>query len=395
MPDSRKKPRPYGNGSIYWREDRKRWIAQVMLPSGKAITRSAKTEPAAGKLLAKLLVEKDEGKLAPQRRETVAQYLERWLTETVQGSLSPGTLTSYRSYLTRHVLPSIGRRRLTELTPSDVRQMLAGLRGELAPATIRMVRAILHSALQQALMDEIVTRNVVSATRSPRVPKTERPVLSARQLETLLGGIRGHRYRTLYLLQVGVGLRISESLGLRWSNVDWETGRLTLAQQLGRVDHQWVLREFKSQNRGAAQVPAVLLDELRQHRVRQAEQRLAAPTWANEWDLIFTNKDGTPLWREPLRDALYKLLAELELPQIHLHDLRHQSASVLHAAGIDTQTIGRVLGHGNQATTLRYIHSMPEQREAAAKVMQNLLSEQTTRISTDHPPDNAPRAEIS
>lgn len=366
-----KERRPYGTGSVFYRADRGRWVAQVLGADGKAITRSAKTEPAAHKLLARLLVDKESNKLQKQSRETVAQYLARWLSDTVKISNAPTTYSRYASHIRLHINPYIGKKKLTELTPADIRVMQRSLR--LSPSTVRLIRATLHVALEQAFRDGEIPSNPVTVVRGPRVPKLERPVLGASKLPTLLAAIRRHRHRAIFLLELGTGLRINEVLGLTWPDVDWDTGKLYLRHQLTRFPGRWELREFKSQNRGDALLPAVLLEELRTCRAQQAAQREQAGEWGNDWDLVFTSPDGRPLYATAVYRDFQLLLKGAGLPHLRLHDLRHQAASQLNAAGVDTRTISSVLGHADLGITLDYIHSIPEDRTRAADVMDEIL----------------------
>jgi integrase len=363
--------RAYGEGSVYYRADRDRWIASVLGPTGKPVTKSAKTEREALRLVRKLVSDKEAGKLHGTGRETVSQYLERWLTETVRLTTAPTTYIRYEIHVRRHITPHLGKVRVQDLKPHHVRTWQAQL--TVGPATVRSVRSTLHVALQQAVSDGLVETNVVSAVRGPRVPKASRPVLRRTELVQLLTALRAHRYRVLYLLELGTGLRISECLGLTWADIDWGTGTLYLRHQLTRFPGRWELREFKSTNRGDALVPRVLLEELQAHRVAQAAARLARESWANDWGLVFTSAKGGPLHSSRVLADFLVLLSQAGLPRLHLHDLRHQAASELNAAGIDRETIARVLGHGNVQMTGHYIHDLPERRVDAADVMESIL----------------------
>lgn len=174
-----------------------------------------------------------------------------------------------------------------------------------------------------------------------------------------------------FVLMLGCGLRVGETLALRWSDVDLEFGSLTVRRKVRRHKGQLVFGEPKSaRSRRTLVMPGIVIGHLRRHRAAQREQRLAAVVWKDE-DLVVTTTIGTVvdqrnLWRrwETIREAL-----GLD-PDTRLHDLRHSAGSLALLAGIPLRAVADLLGHSQTSVTAdTYSHVLDEmKRETAARL---------------------------
>jgi integrase len=175
------------------------------------------------------------------------------------------------------------------------------------------------------------------------------------------------------------GLRLSELLALRWRDIDWAHGRFSVRQALDLQSDDGTPRFKETKTHRADRplsLPTQLLAELREHRSRQTQTRLAAPTWA-DLDLVFPNDFGRPLSGITLRTHLNRTLAEASLPRIRLHGLRHSMATLMLAAGEHPKVVSERMGHASVAFTLAtYSHVMPGMHEGAAQRLADVLSEE-------------------
>src|SRR4051812_37642096 len=120
------KKRGNGEGTICQRKDGK-WCAAISLPGGKRSFLYGKTRAEVAKKLREAQSNRDQGLPVVPDRITVADFLDRWLTDTMKTSVRPSTHASYKRMVDRHIKPAIGHIRLARLTPADVQGLLNGL----------------------------------------------------------------------------------------------------------------------------------------------------------------------------------------------------------------------------------------------------------------------------
>jgi integrase len=365
-------------GSIYRRADGY-WVASVSIGSYAARRRKVgygRTRQEAQQALADALREQQHGVLIPGRSQTVGEFLTRWLEDTVRPGVRPLTFKSYSEITHQHLIPGIGRIRLTGLTPQHVQALVnEKARDGLSPRTVHYLRAVLRNALNKALRWSLVLRNVAELVDVPRIPRTERPTLDVNQARRFLAVTRDHNLEALYTVALALGLRQGEALGLKWEDIDFTARTLTVRRALQRIDGKLTFVEPKSvTSRRTVPLPSIAIDALGRHRGRQVEGRYrSGPPWRG---LVFTSSVGTPLSARNIIRSFKGLLRAARLPRdIRFHDLRHSCASLLLAQGVSPRTIMETLGHSQVGLTLNtYAHVLPSLRRDAAEIMDRLLS---------------------
>ncbi len=371
------KKRGNAEGSIHKRRDN-RWAATIHLgyENGKRKRRTyySSTGHGAVKKLAAAQRALDGGLPLPSETATVSAFLRGWVDGSVRPKLRPRTFQSYQMIVERHLVPALGRTRLTRLTPDALETyMNRKLEDGLTPLTIRNHLAVLRSALSQALNRGLVQRNVASLVTPPRDRKQEVQPLSPEEARAFLDAVKGNRLEALYGLALGLGLRQGEALGLTWDDIDLESGTLSVRHTLQRYDRAYHLDEPKtSRSRRTIALPRPLVKALRGHRTRQVEERLrAGQGWEGDrWSLIFTTMAGKPLSSAVVTHGFQETLAAAGLPRQKFHDLRHAAASFMLVQGVALRVVMEVLGHSDIAVTANtYSHVMPDlQRDATESV---------------------------
>ncbi len=371
------KRRGSGEGTITQREDG-RWMARIDLGAvngrRKRLSIYGKTRK---EVAEKLIVEQrkiQQGLPVDIERQTVEYFLDRWLAEVVIGSVRPRTYHSYAQLVRIHLQPTLGKHLLGKLAPQHVQALLNTLREQgLSPRTVQYVRAVLRRALGQALKWGLVTQNVATLVEPPKSERHEPHFLTGEQARCFLAATEDDRLEALYAVAVALGLRQAEILGLRWQDVDAESGTIAVRRQLQRLDGTLQLVDLKTrQSRRTVAVPASVLMKLRAHRARQASERAAlGPYWRGTSDeFVFTSTVGTPLEPRNLVRSFKAILAKAELPDMRFHDLRHSCASLLYAQGVSAREIMETLGHSQITMTLNtYTHIAPESRRRVADAM--------------------------
>ena len=189
------KRRGHGEGGIYQRESDGKWCASVDLGfvNGKRRRKViyGKTRKEVADKLKALHRDQAAGLNIAPEQQTIAQFLETWLAQTVKIRNRDGTYENYRQIIRSHILPSIGAYQLARLTPEQVQEMLNQLteRG-LAPRTVRNVRAVLRDALNQAVKRRRIPFNVAALVEIPRAEKPRIEPLTPEQARALLVAVR-------------------------------------------------------------------------------------------------------------------------------------------------------------------------------------------------------------
>ena len=335
-----KKHRGNREGSVYRRRDG-RWVASYMSEGAdgrrRRVSLYGEARAAVAKNLTTALHDRDSGLPVVTSRTTLAEFLEGWLCDSVKPSVRPSTHTSYSDKMRLYVVPELGTVRLQKLKAEHVQALYARLleRG-LAPRSVAYVHAILHRALKQALRWGLVVCNVTEAVYRPKAATRPMQALTAAEASRLLEAARTDRLGALYVLAVTAGLRQGELFGLYWKDVDLAAGCIHVVRQLVRgAGGVPTLADVKSRaGRRLVEIPALAVAALREHRVRQLQERLAlGEAWQNS-ELVFSTTIGTPLSPTNVtRQSFRPLLKRAGLPQIRFHDLRHTSATLALAAG--------------------------------------------------------------
>jgi integrase len=370
---------PNGEGSIRLRKDG-RWEASIFAPTNRGTRKRVyfygKTRGEVREKLTALMRDLDRGVTVPAENWTVEAYLAYWLDEVVKPTKAPKTYQGYELAVRRHIVPVLGRKRLKRLSVSDVRRLVGQLSDSgLGTRMVQYVHAVLRNALEQAVRDEQVARNVARLVQVKTPTYDIGRGLTVAQAKTLLEAAESERLYALYVLAVYLGLRRGELLGLRWSDVDLDEARLQVTHTLQRVDRQLQFLPPKTRHsRRTIPLPPPCVTALREHQVSQDRERLAAgPRW-QDTDVVFATTVGTPVEPDNLSRSWERVRHATGEPQARFHDLRHTCVSLLLDAGIPPHVVREIVGHSAIDVTMTiYAHaSLDEKRAAMSRLGERL-----------------------
>jgi len=335
-----------------------------------------KTRKAVQEKLIKNLADQHKGLIIASEKQTLEEFLVRWLQDSVKGTTSENTLVSYTCIVRKHIVPILGSIPLQKLQPQQVQYLYRKKQEEGLTRTVQLIHAVLHRALNQAMKWNMVQRNVTDIVDRPKFPRREMKVLTQDEVNCFLKSAREGSLYALYVLAITCGLRQGELLALKWKDFDREAGTLHIQRQIQWVKGKAQFKEPKtSKSRRTVMLPRAAVAALQTHRARQAEQRLAAGgKWQNH-GLIFTSEVGTAINQSNLLSkSFYPLLKKAEVPRIRFHDLRHTAATLLLQQGVHPKIVQERLGHSRISMTLdTYSHVLPAMQQEAADKMDAIL----------------------
>src|SRR5215213_6331364 len=222
------KRRGHGEGSIKQRADGL-WEARVSLEGGRRRSFYGKTRREAQDKLRGALRDLDAGLDLSTERQTVTQFLDKWLSASVKPSVKVRTYEGYESIVRVRIAPRIGKRQLMKLTPLDLQSLYTELADSgLSARSIGHTHRVLHRALDRAVKWNLLSRNPCDGATAPRAQRTEMKVLTPEQVRAFLRDTVDHPAHALYTLAVTSGMRAGELLGLKWGDVDFDAGHITI-----------------------------------------------------------------------------------------------------------------------------------------------------------------------
>ncbi|OKI49085.1 tyrosine-type recombinase/integrase [Streptomyces sp. MJM1172] len=411
--------RANGDGTVYQRKDGRWEAAGYVLAPGNTRKRVRVYGTTRKEALAKLtekIAASNRGLPIAAADSTVGAYVTYWLDSVAVHHLRENTHTRYATCIRLHLIPGLGAKKVARLTARDVRTFLDQLRttcqccaqerdadrqcccaiGQccgktLSPLTVTYVHSVLKSALEHAVREDELPRNVARnvKTTSPR-PRRFQPLTTteARQLLRVAGADRLH---ALYELALRTGLRKGELLGLHWEDLDLDSGTASIHRSLQRT-RTGGLTTLHTKTRASERriaLPTECINSLKSHRERQEEERNATKVGWKDSGLIFTTPTGGPLDPANMTRRFGRLLERAGLRRIRFHDLRHSTATLLLEQGVELVVVKELLGHAHIGVTAGvYAHVRLRLQRQAIDTLGDALG------AGDDDPDSPPAAVV-
>ncbi|MCX4665900.1 site-specific integrase [Streptomyces sp. NBC_01381] len=408
-----------GEGSIYVRQDG-RWTgsAYVLTSDGTYKRRYVygNSWDEAHEKITRLKADSQSGVPVSVMKQTVSEYLTYWLENVSRPKVRRGTWVNYESLTRNYILPDLGTKKVARLAARDIRAFLlrtsrtcqccAQGKDKARPEskrrccalnkccakypsdrTVRFLLVLLRAALQHAVNEDDLPRNVARNVELSMGTQREIEPLSVQEGRKLLAASRGDRLWAAYELAVRLGLRRGEILGLSWQDVDLVEGVVHIRKSLQRVKGELSLSATKTRrSTRRVALPGECVTALRARRAQQRADRLAAGTRWTASDLVFTTRYGTPVEPRNLNRAFEALSNRANIRQVRFHDLRHTCASLLHEQGADARTIMEVLGHSSIRVTMDIYTfvRLDTQRAAFDRVGDALAADDSNRDDGGH-----------
>ena len=379
------KRRANGEGNIRKRKDGRwegRYTAGHDPLTGKPIIKNvlAKTQAQAKEKL-KTAIEQCKGlDVVKGQKYTVGQWMDVWYEYYAQIKVRPSSHKTYEGYIRNHIKPAIGSIPLTRLTTLDLKKLYQKLLTEgrverkesekqakgLSPKTVRNINQVISSAMQLAIQQKLISSTPADGCALPRIEHKEMKTLPADQLAAFLNEAKRTGTFELYYIDLATGLRRGELLGLKWQDVDLDSGVIHVRRQVGRIDGKVQEAPLKTKNAYrnisiGADAVSILWEKKKQDGGRS--------------EYVFPSPTGGPMSPDSILKMLHRVLERAGLPELRFHDLRHTFATLALQNGVDIKTVSGMLGHFSAGFTLdTYAHVTTAAQRQAAETMGAVLA---------------------
>jgi integrase len=395
MAERRKRTKP---GSVFQRTSDGRWMGVLQAgfrPNGnrRVITRSSGLTGDAGyravnRELDRLIADIAKNGAPTTTRTTIKTWADEWLSRQVT-KVRPKSYAADEGAVRRWIVPTIGRRRLADLRPADVRAVHTAMRtAGLKPSTMTRYHAPLMKMLRDAMLEGHPIPPNLLLVEGPGTNTSDREALDAGDAAAILAlAAETLPHSTRWAAALLQGLRPSEALGLTWAAYDRVHDGIDISWQLQalpyldkgdrskgfRVPHNFETRHLKGRlhlTRPKTAAGRRVIPKLPFFAEAMETWRSIAPR--NPHDLVWPAVDGDPA--DAKQDLAEWKALQATLGIAHpagrfyvVHETRHTTASLLVQAGVDRRVIEDILGQVKLVEA--YLHTSTVQRaEAMAKV---------------------------
>lgn len=318
-------------------------------------------DPVSGKRIRKRIYYTSEASFKRQEKEAIAlyarkgistsmtyeQYLNRWW----EAYISPLAINTQRSYQTTlNNTKSLYSRQMSKITRVDLQKIINSISNH--PTTCKKLCVLLNNIWENAVFDDVVSKNITKGLKRPVCPKSERKALTAKELEAIERANFSEQEQLLVNILRQFGLRPGEALALTKSDFNRREGTLTICKSLSHDGEKPFLKDTKTHNTRVLPVPAEFFDLLPK---------------GNKSIYLFTNKDGQLLTKKQEHNLAQSIIQKvnkemggtktLKATRMVLYSFRHTKATELYyAEGISHKAAAAYLGHSEEMFIRTYSH---------------------------------------
>lgn len=327
------------------------------------------------------------GQITAAKGQTVAAYLTHWLATKVKPLRSSSTYDQYAWLINDHIVPLLGKKKLDQVTRPDVQRLIALKATQkvqsraakpkeqptknLSRSTLRLIRAVLHSAYEDAIKDGLAPRNPAKYVELPKESKPQSIFLRPEEAMKLLKTARESDIPEVLAFLLITGTRIGEALGVRWQDVDFQLGQVRICGQLQRIDGALVRIDTTKTNhdRTLPLSPSILAS------LKNLKNGQLVNGWNDPDGLVFLNPYGRRLDQKFVLNRLKAICRQAEIPEISPHKLRHTAAFLGLAETGDLHGVQKMLGHKQVALTSNlYGHATAESLRPLSNALEKLFT---------------------
>ncbi len=307
---------------------------------------------------------------------TMEEYFNQWL-ERKKSTVAPGTYEHYESYMRKHIIPGLGRWKISKLESYHIQSFIDEVNDkELSQRSKKHIYRILSSALLKGKKYGI-KEGIMEDIEAPKVDKQEIEYWSEDEVIDFMSNLKSKNHAMPILLSLATGMRRGEVLGLKWNKVDFANNTISVTHQLKKDDEgKW---ELSSQLKTSTSYRTIEIDDdtieiLKEHKRQQLKDRMICGEDYQNLDLVCATSTGGYIRPTYLRTVFKRTLEKSDVKKISFHGLRHTHATLLLKSGVHPKVVQERLGHRSIQTTLdTYSHVIPGIQKIAATSIQKSL----------------------
>jgi len=301
-------------------------------------------------------------------KDLASKYL-----KIAERGVNPKTFRSYETQTRVHIIPHLGNIKIKALSTARVNNLVDDLLKTNSASSVNRTLATLSRIMHHAIKLNYIHRNPVSFADKPKhTPKKINP-FNRVELNAFLNSASSDPHYALWYLMVNSGLRFGEILALKWSDLNMETGELTINKSFDEKFGIGDTKTYSSTRKITLNYKTLTL--LRVHQAKQLEQVLDLAGYYENNSLIFPSVTGSYMNPSNLRNRSFnKILKDAGLSHRTPHQLRHSFASLLLMQGASPLRVSGYLGHADMSITLKtYGHYIPAEDTSLADGIESLI----------------------
>ena len=352
-----------------------RYTARYVNSDKKRIEKYFKNVHEAKKWLADYKYE-DTHNMIIHNQMTLDEWYKSWI-KYKEGHCRENTIRQKNENYNNQIKDKMGDMLLTDIKPIHCQMLINAMADkDYATSYIGNIRTLLGSIFRYAVENDLMEKNPI--TKSVIIPEGKDKkirFLTIDEQNEFLEHIEGYTKENQFRLILQTGLRTSEMIGLKWSDIDFEKRELHVNRIL------YYRHAFKEWKEGSPKTKAgirtipltdeairILKDQKEKKRKSKVENILFK-------DLIFTNEEGKPLKNNTYDNCIYKMCDQYGMEYFSMHSLRHTFATRCIEGGMNPKTLQKILGHSKVETTLNtYVHATEEFKREEIDKVQNAIN---------------------
>lgn len=348
--------------------------------------------------LAKFVADVQKGMYVEGKSLKFTDFVEIWKRDYGSKELAPSTYKRYLGILESRIIPFFGHFRVDKIKPTDIMQFYDLLSKDtqivrrkdnngkktekpLSPKTILEHHRLLRAMLQRAVYWQMIVSNPAERVQAPKTKKPKRKYYDDEQSKALISGLmelteEQFKYKVAIILTIFTGVRLGELMGLEWDDINFREGIVSINRSSQYLADKGVFTKVpktESSIRDVA-IPDFVVSLLEEYKCWYDNQKaLFGELWYDS-NRLFVQADGKPMHPSTISKWFEKFVAQIGLPVINFHGLRHTNATLLIAQNIDVSVVAARLGHAQITTTLNfYVHPIISHNKTAGFALENLL----------------------